>query len=124
MSWLEHPKTQTKVAVVGSRDFPSQYMVERVIYELPKSCIIVSGGARGVDTWAEQVAKYHGRDTEIFYPEWQKYGKSAGYVRNNIIVSSCDILIAFWDGKSRGTKHSINLANYMKKPCIIVRYEK
>lgn len=109
-----------RVAVVGSRDFPSQYIVERFVYELPPDVVIVSGGARGVDTWAEQTAKHHGRTVDIYIPNWSAHGKSAGFIRNNTIVRNCDIVVAFWYNNSKGTKHTIQLAKYLKKPCVIV----
>jgi len=110
-----------KVAIVGSRDFPSRHLVERVIYLLPRDWTVVSGGARGVDKWAEIAAKHHSRETEIYEAEWNKHGKSAGFIRNNTIVRNCDVVVAFWDGKSKGTRHTIQLAKYLNKPCIIVR---
>jgi hypothetical protein len=110
-----------RIAVVGSRDFFSQDMVERFVYLLPRKWTIVSGGARGVDKWAEQTAKHHRRHTDIYEPDWKKYGKVAGFIRNNEIVRNCDIVVAFWDGRSKGTKHSIQLARYLNKPCIIVK---
>lgn len=110
-----------RIAVVGSRDFPHQHLVERFVYLLPKRWTVVSGGARGVDKWAEETAKQWRRPTKIYRPEWNKYGKKAGYIRNNQIVRNSDVVVAFWDGQSRGTKHSMQLAEYFGKPCIIVR---
>ena len=46
----------------------------------------------------------------IFPAEWKKYGKRAGYIRNHDIIKNSDHVVAFWDGKSRGTLHSIELA--------------
>ena len=110
-----------KLAVIGSRDFPSQYLVERIIYELPAQLRLISGGARGVDTWVELTAKHHNRWIDVYSANWSKHGKSAGFVRNNQIIKNSDLVLAFWDGKSRGTKHSIQLAKYLGKSCIVVR---
>lgn len=110
-----------RIAVVGSRDFKSQYAVERLVYLMPQTWTVVTGGARGVDKWAEQTARHYLRDVVVYEPDWKKYGKSAGFIRNNEIVRDCDVVVAFWDGKSKGTKHSIQLARYLKKPCIILR---
>lgn len=109
-----------KIAVVGSRDFPDQRIVERFVFLLPRHWTIVSGGARGVDRWAEETANYWRRHTDIYPANWNKYGKSAGYIRNNEIVNNCDIVVAFWDLKSKGTKHTIQLARSLNKPCIII----
>lgn len=117
-----------KVAVVGSRSFAdSTYMHDKLTgilwdivdhwgNDLPLDITIISGGARGADSLAEQWAKKWGYETNIFPAEWDKYGKSAGYKRNELIVQECDILVAFWDGESRGTKHSMDLAVKYNKP--------
>jgi len=110
-----------KVAIVGSRDFPSQYLVERLVYELPRDVTIVSGGARGVDTWAELTALHHKRETVVYRADWAKHGRVAGFVRNNEIVRNSDIIVAFHHMGSKGTKHTISLCKYLGKPCIVVR---
>jgi len=110
-----------RIGIVGSRDFPSQYLVERVVYELPKDAVIVSGGARGVDSWAAATALHHGRETVVHKPDWGKHGKVAGFIRNNEIVRDCDLVVAFYDGKSRGTKHTISLCSYLGVPCVVVK---
>lgn len=82
---------------------------------------IISGGARGADTLAEQFAQEYSYVTKIFPANWDKYGKAAGPIRNKQIVDHCDILVAFWDGTSRGTKHSIDIAEKQGKPVIIFK---
>jgi hypothetical protein len=52
---------------------------------------------------------------EVFYPDWDKYGKKAGPLRNELIIQSADLVLAFWDGTSRGTKSSIDFALKYKK---------
>ena len=71
---------------------------------------IVSGTARGADKLGEKYAKDNGYLVKKFPADWDKYGKSAGYKRNAQMAEYADALIAFWDGKSRGTKHMIDLA--------------
>ena len=56
---------------------------------------------------------------KIFPAEWDKYGKSAGYHRNKDIVNYVDIIMVFWDGKSKGTQHTINLATEQGKPVFV-----
>jgi hypothetical protein len=109
------------LAVVGSRTFNNYELLEREILKsnLNIGCI-VSGGAKGADKLAERFAKKYNLDTNILLPEWDKYGKSAGYRRNKDIIDACDICIAFWDGQSTGTKHTIDLAQEVKKPLIII----
>lgn len=75
---------------------------------------IVSGGAKGVDSFAEAWAKLHLIPVKIFKPDWSA-GKKAGALRNRQIVDYCDELIAFWDGQSKGTKISIEMAKTANK---------
>ena len=72
---------------------------------------IVTGGAAGVDTVAEKWAKRHGIEWICFLPQYKIYGgKWAPIKRDEDMINYCDELIAFWDGKSPGTKYSINYA--------------
>ncbi len=94
-----------KVAVIGSRGLS----VTDLGRYLPKNTTeIVSGGARGVDTSAREYALSHGIKLTEFLPEYTKYGRSAPLKRNNTIIEYSDIVLAFWDGKSRGTKFVID----------------
>jgi len=56
------------------------------------------------------MADFLGCKSIIIKPEWNKYGKSAGYKRNSLIINEADKVVAFWKGESKGTKHSIDLA--------------
>jgi predicted Rossmann fold nucleotide-binding protein DprA/Smf involved in DNA uptake len=71
---------------------------------------IISGGAYGVDTFAKKFAKEFNISFQAYLPDWNKLGRSAGMVRNRLIVKNSDRVIAFWDGESKGTKNSIALA--------------
>lgn len=110
-----------KVAVVGSRTLGgSKQLIYDTLNSLQGISMVISGGAKGVDTIAEKWALENQIPTTIFYPDWELYGKSAGPIRNEHIVKNCDMIIAFWDGSSPGTKNSINLAErYGKKVRII-----
>lgn len=84
---------------------------------LPDLIRIVSGGARGTDTLGKRFANEMGSEITRFIPDWNGFGKRAGYVRNaemakfTVEDGNHGVLIAFWDGVSRGTKHMIDLAN-------------
>ena len=104
------------VAVVGSRDYPDWKAVREYVESLPEGTTVVSGGARGVDSWAERAALACGLDTRIFPADWDQFGKRAGFMRNEMIVECADLVVAFWDGQSKGTLHSINLAKRLGKP--------
>ena len=94
-----------KVAVIGSRGLT----VSDLGRYLPENTTeIVSGGAKGVDTSAREYAKKNGIKLTEFLPEYTKYGRSAPLKRNITIIGYSDIVLAFWDGKSRGTKFVID----------------
>lgn len=114
--------TTRKVAIVGSRDFPVLHYVEDYIRELPPGTILVSGGARGPDSVARLIAPRCGFGSVTFFPDWNAYGRRAGFVRNALIVDFADRVVAFWDGKSRGTKHSIGHALRTGKPVSIAKW--
>lgn len=112
-----------KVAIVGSRGFSDLARVQQAVASLKQfdpQITIVSGGAKGVDKAAEDAARYLKLNTVIFPAEWHKHGKQAGMVRNKLIVNEADHVIAFWDGKSKGTKNTIDLALKNKKNLEVV----
>ena len=99
------------IAIVGSRKYANLDQVRKYITTLAPDTCIVSGGAQGVDQAAEEAAQSRGLTTRVFLPEYNRYGRKAPIVRNQEIVEQADKLIAFWDGESRGTKNSIDLAH-------------
>lgn len=112
------------LAIVGSRSFSDYDLMCREI-ELfcPNVTKIVSGGAKGADTLGERYASEHDIPTEILLPDWKAYGKSAGILRNKDIVAASTHVIAFWDGVSPGTKHSIQEARKKKKELKLVLFK-
>lgn len=116
-----------KVIVAGGRDFNNYALLKsRLDYALQnKVCegiTIVSGAARGADSLGERYAKENGYAIESHPAKWDEFGKSAGYIRNKEMAQSADALVAFWDGKSRGTKHMIDLAKQHGLKVIVVNY--
>jgi hypothetical protein len=113
-----------KLAVIGGREFNDNSLLTKTLNkEKHRISTIVSGGAKGADKMAENWAIENDIPTKIFYPEWKKWGPRAGPRRNTLIIDECDECIAFWDGKSKGTAHSISLCKNNNKPITIVRYE-
>lgn len=106
------------IAVIGSRGFNNYQIVERVLDKL-KPFVLVSGGARGADSLAEEYADKNGLLKVIIKPDWERDGKKAGFIRNYKIVDKADIVVAFWDLESKGTKHSIDYSNKLNKPTYI-----
>ena len=94
-----------KVAVIGSREL----RVDNLGKYLPEEVTeIVSGGARGIDTSAREYALKNNRKLKEFLPEYEKYGRAAPLKRNMQIIDYADMVLAFWDGKSKGTKFVID----------------
>lgn len=106
---------------MGSRDFPDMDAVRQVVQGLPPATVVISGGARGVDSIAAEEARRHGLEVIVVKAEWDRLGKSAGMIRNGEIVRLADEVIAFWDGKSRGTRDTIQKAHAAGKPCRVVK---
>ena len=93
-----------KVGVIGSRGLT----VDNLEQYLPENTTeIVSGGAKGIDTCARKYAISHGIKLTEFMPEYSKYGRGAPLKRNLQIIEYADVVIAFWDRQSKGTKNVI-----------------
>lgn len=107
-----------KLAIIGSRTCPPIDIASYLKY-IPDT--IVSGGAKGADTYARLFAQQHNLKLIEFLPDYEKYGRNAPLIRNKQIVEECDCLIAFWDGKSRGTKYTLDYATKLGKPTKIVQ---
>ena len=108
-----------KVAVVGSRGFNNYNKVVETLSGL-KITEIVSGGAVGADKLGERYANENNIPTKIFIPDWEKYGKSAGFKRNTQIIEEAEFVVAFWDMESKGTKDSISKAEKLGKKVLII----
>ena len=112
-----------KLAIIGSRSFNDNHKLEIEINELNLDIdTVVSGGAIGADKLGEEWATNKGLKVELHLPEWSKYGRSAGIIRNKAIVQSCDFCLAFWDGKSKGTNSSIELCMKLRIPYKVITY--
>lgn len=94
-----------KVAVIGSRNLCVNDLQKFIPSETTE---IVSGGAKGIDTCAARYAASHNIKLTVFLPEYNRYGKAAPLKRNLKIIEYADLVIAFWDGKSKGTKYVID----------------
>lgn len=105
-----------KVAVIGSRGL-SVPDLERYLPDGTDE--IVSGGARGVDTSAAQYARAHGIKLTEFLPDYAQFGRSAPLRRNITIIEYSDLVLAFWDGKSRGTAFVIEQCRKRGKPVTV-----
>ena len=93
-----------KIAIIGSRNLSLDNLEKYLPTEVKE---IVSGGARGIDECARKYAIDNGIKLKEFLPKYNKYGRMAPLKRNDEIIEYADIVYAFWDGKSRGTKYVI-----------------
>lgn len=106
-----------RVIIAGTRDFNDYDLLKSycdyMLSQKAKSgeeIVILSGGASGADALGEQYAKERGYNLLHFPAQWEKYGRQAGPMRNREMANNADALIAYWDGKSRGTKNMIEEA--------------
>ena len=104
-----------RVIIAGSREFKDYVLLKvRVMHMLANQTdvTIVCGEARGADALGKRLALELGWQVASYPADWDKYGKSAGYRRNELMADNADALIAFWDGASKGTKHMIDIATH------------
>lgn len=98
-----------KVLVCGSRDYPD---IQDIELSVPWESVteLIEGGARGADRMSAVVARKHDIPVTEVPADWDTYGRSAGFIRNEQMLreNKPDKVYAFWDGKSRGTRHMID----------------
>ena len=116
-----------RIIVAGGRDFSDiEMMWEKLDHLLqkrsPEDTAIISGMAHGADTLGTHWAEEHGFEVMRFPAEWDLYGKSAGYKRNHEMLLAATGLVAFWDGRSRGTAHMIQIAREAGIKVVVIRY--
>jgi hypothetical protein len=115
----------TKIAIVGYRNYYNynefKIKIDEILKDYQDNLMIISGGASGTDA----MAKRYAIENKIIYKEhtaeWNKYGMSAGPIRNKKIVEDSDIVIAFVSKYSKGTINTVNEANKSCKKTIIIQ---
>ena len=116
-----------KVIIAGCRDFNDyELLKEKCDYflqdEKKEDVVIISGHASGADALGERYAQERGFQLETYPADWKAHGRAAGSIRNARMASAANALIAFWDGKSRGTKNMIETATKHNLKVAVVRY--
>ena len=116
-----------RVIIEGCRDFDDyELLKEKCDYflqdEKKEDVVIISGHASGADALGERYAQERGFQLETFPADWKAHGRAAGPIRNARMASAANALIAFWDGKSRGTKNMIETAKNHNLKVVVVRY--
>lgn len=114
-----------QVIIAGGRDFSDYDLLCRkcdqfFINKAPTA--IISGMARGADCWGVQYAREHGIPVLEFPANWRVLGKRAGMMRNLQMLEVADAVVAFWDGKSKGTHHMIRETQKRGLPLRVVQY--
>jgi len=100
-----------RTIIAGSRNIIDYSILIKAVNSLSWNITsVVSGTARGVDHLGELYAEKKGIGLELYPADWDKYGKSAGYKRNELMADNAEALLAIWDGQSKGTKHMIDIA--------------
>lgn len=107
-----------KLAIIGSRNL----VVEKLELYLPREVSeIVSGGARGIDTIAADYAQRAGIPLTVFLPDYARYRRGAPLMRNKQIAEYADEVLAFWDGSSKGTMHTVELFRKLGKKATVIQ---
>lgn len=115
----------TKIVIAGCRNYynydEAKAYLDDCLADInsKNDIIILSGAANGADKLGERYALENNFRVELFLPEWDKYGKSAGPKRNKLMAQACDYVICFWDGESSGTRSMIDYAKEYDKPLFI-----
>jgi hypothetical protein len=114
-----------KVIIAGGREFMNYGLLKTKCDYLLKNKTeveIVSGKAKGADSLGELYAKENNYPIHEFPANWNMHGNAAGPIRNQEMGNFADVLIAFWNGESKGTKHMIDYMRFLNKPVKIVYY--
>ena len=118
-----------KILICGGRDFNDEDLMVESINQLlnelgliESQITIISGMARGADLLAYNLAIHNGIKTICMPADWNKYGKSAGYIRNLQMLNHADYVLAFWDFESKGTAHTITEAGKRDIPVKVISY--
>ena len=115
---------ETKVIIAGSRTFHNYNKLEEECNRILKDkddVEVVSGRAIGADMLGEIYADENKHSVKHFPADWNTHGKGAGFIRNGEMAKYANMLIAFWDGESKGTKHMIETAQKKGIKTYIIR---
>ena len=115
-----------KIAVGGCRYFEDYNVLQSYLDDLlsktpDENIVVISGHCRGADMLAERYADQRGYGKRIINADWRRYGRAAGVRRNAEMVNEADVIVAFWDDKSRGTASLIKFTEKSGKPLFVKR---
>jgi len=115
-----------KIIVAGGRDFSDYTLLKEKLDDVIKflgDFELICGMASGADMLGWDYAKFNNLHISEFPADWDGKGKAAGYIRNEDMAKYADACIVFWDGKSKGSKHMIDLAEKHGLSLAIIKYE-
>ena len=115
-----------RLIIAGGRDFQDYSLLQRAVdgflSGISDEITIICGKAKGADALGERYANERGYAVYAYPADWHRYGKSAGFIRNQEMALNADALVAFWDGQSRGTKNMIELAQRHQLKLRVINY--
>ena len=120
-----------RVIIAGGRDFTNINVMAETLNNLQdvdhvieiEKLTLICGMARGADLTAYKLFREVGLPVKAYPADWDQHGKQAGYIRNTQMAGVADMLIAFWDGESRGTAHMIDTARKHNLNVLVFNYE-
>ena len=113
-----------KLIIAGSRTFTDYQLLCQVLGpDTHRITEVLHGGARGADQLGFRWAVRHHVRSRCFAAAWARFGRSAGIRRNQQLAQAGDVLVAFWDGQSPGTRHLIGCMQQLGKPVVVIRVE-
>jgi YspA, cpYpsA-related SLOG family len=113
-----------KLIIAGSRSFTNyQRLCQTLAPERHRITHVITGGARGAEQLGYRWAWKHAIRHQVFRADWERFGKSAGVRRNHQMAQAGDLLLAFWDGRSAGTRHLIGCMQQLGKPVVVIQVD-
>ena len=113
-----------KLIIAGSRTFTDyQLLCQALAPDRHRITQVITGGARGADQLGYRWAWKHAVKHQLYRAAWARFGKSAGIRRNQQLAQAGDVLVAFWDGQSPGTRPIIGCMQQLGKPVVVVRVD-
>ena len=107
-----------KLLIVGSRSITDFDLSPYISSDVDT---VISGGAGGIDTLAEQYADLHRLSKYILRPRYNLYGRAAPIKRNEQMVDMADAVLVIWDGASKGTRYTLEYSKKQNKPITLIQ---